>query len=161
MYYDTYICISADASTKLLTLYFRFTQLTICVQHSFTSYLFNPDHSLNSDTFPFIAAVIYFLIFATVAAQRKKSDQNKWIGVLYAFLSIPLAPLVPLGIGILLLVKNQSEGMINLVQLCGLVEASFEASLQIIWQGYIICSDQLPFDYKKEITFSGNIVCEV
>jgi hypothetical protein len=72
-----------------------------------------------------------------------------------------LAPLVPLGIGILLLVKNQSEGMINLVQLCGLVEASFEASLQIIWQGYIICSDQLPFDYKKEITLSGNIVCEV
>ena len=114
-----------------------------------------------SDTFPFITAVIYFLIFATVAAQRKKSDQNKWIGVLYAFLSIPLAPLVPFGIGIMLLVKNQSEGMINLVQLCGLVEASFEASLQIIWQGYIICSDQLPFDYKKEITLSGNIVCEV
>ena len=119
-----------------------------------------------SDTFPFITAVIYFLIFATVAAQRKKSDQNKWLGVLYAFLSIPLAPLVPFGIGIMLLVKNQSEGMINLVQLCGLVEASFEASLQIIWQGYIICSDQLPSNSSshflgESITFSGNIVCEV
>ena len=96
-----------------------------------------------------------------MAAQRKKSDQNKWIGVLYAFLSIPLAPLVPLGIGILLLVKNQSEGMINLVQLCGLVEASFEASLQIIWQGYIICSNQLPKDLQTQITFYGNTVCEV
>ena len=98
------------------------------------------------------------MIFATLAAQQKK---YKWIGVLNAFLSIPLAPLVPLGIGIILLFKNHSEGMINLVQLCGLVEASFEASLQIIWQGYIICSDQLPFDYKKEITLSGNILCEV
>jgi hypothetical protein len=106
-------------------------------------------------------AVIYFLIFATVASQQKKSDQNKWIGVLYAFLSIPLAPLVPLSIGILLLVKNQSEGMINLVKLCGLVEASFEASLQIIWQGYIICSDQLPLDKQEDITLIGNIVCEV
>ena len=107
---------------------------------------------------PFITAVIYFLIFATLAAQQKK---YKWICVLNAFLSIPLAPLVPLGIGIILLFKKQSEGMINLVQLCGLVEASFEASLQIIWQGYIICSNQLPKDLQTQITFYGNTVCEV
>ena len=98
------------------------------------------------------------MIFATLAAQQKK---YKWIGVLNAFLSIPLAPLVPLGIGIILLFKNQSEGMINLVQLCGLVEASFEASLQVIWQGYIICSNQLPIDLQTQITFYGNTVCEV
>ena len=105
--------------------------------------------------------MIYFLIFASAAAQQKKTDQNKWIGVLYAFLSIPLAPIVPLGIGIMLLVKNQSEGLINLVQLCGLVEASLEASLQIIWQGYIICSDQLPVHLQKTVTLFGNIICEV
>ena len=99
--------------------------------------------------------MIYFLTFASAAAQQKKTDQNKWIGVLYAFLTIPLAPLVPFGIGIALLVKNQSEGMINLVQLCGLVEASFEASLQIIWQGYIICSNQLPDNFKTTLEFHG------
>ena len=96
--------------------------------------------------------MIYFLIFATLAAQQKK---YKWIGVLNAFLSIPLAPLVPLAIGITLLFKNKSDGMVNLVHLCGLVEASFEASLQIIWQGYIICSNQLPINFQTPIEFVG------
>ena len=100
----------------------------------------------------FISALIYFLIFANLAAEQKK---YKWIGVLNAFLSIPLAPLVPLAIGITLLFKNKSDGMVNLVHLCGLVEASFEASLQIIWQGYIICSNQLPIDFQTPIEFVG------
>ena len=98
------------------------------------------------------------MIFALLAAHKKKF---KWICVLNAFLSIPLAPLVPLGIGIILLFKNQSEGMINLVQLCGLGEASFEASLQIVWQGFIICSNQLHKDLLTPIAFYGNTVCEV
>jgi hypothetical protein len=102
--------------------------------------------------FTFIAAVLYFLIFANLASQQKK---YKTIGVLNAFLSIPMAPIIPLSIGIILLFKNQNEGMINLVQLCGLVEASFEASLQIIWQGYIICSNQLPDDFKTTLEFHG------
>ena len=113
---------------------------------------------LYSDKFTFIAAILYFLIFANLASQQKK---YKTIGVLNAFLSIPMAPIIPLSIGIILLFKNQNEGMINLVQLCGLVEASFEASLQIIWQGYIICSNQLPKDLQTQITFYGNTVCEV
>ena len=100
----------------------------------------------------FISALIYFLIFANLAAEQKK---YKWIGVLNAFLSIPLAPLVPLAIGITLLFKNKSDGMVNLVHLCGLVEASFEASLQIIWQGYIICSNQLPINFQTPIEFVG------
>jgi hypothetical protein len=100
----------------------------------------------------FISALIYFLIFANLAAEQKK---YKWIGVLNAFLSIPLAPLVPLAIGVTLLFKNKSDGMVNLVHLCGLVEASFEASLQIIWQGYIICSNQLPINFQTPIEFVG------
>ena len=107
---------------------------------------------LYSDKFPFIAALIYFLIFANLAAEQKK---DKWIGVLTAFLSIPLAPLIPLAVGIILLFKNKSDGMVNLVHLCGLVEASFEASLQIVWQGYIICSNQLPRDFQTPIEFVG------
>ena len=107
---------------------------------------------LYSDKFSFIAALIYFLIFANLAAEQKK---DKWIGVLTAFLSIPLAPLIPLAVGIILLFKNKSDGMVNLVHLCGLVEASFEASLQIVWQGYIICSNQLPRDFQTPIEFVG------
>jgi hypothetical protein len=100
----------------------------------------------------FIAAIIYFLIFASLAAEQTK---YKWIVVLTAFLSIPMAPIVPLATGITLLFKNKSDGMVNLVHLCGLVEASFEASLQIIWQGYIICSNQLPIDFQTPIEFVG------
>jgi hypothetical protein len=74
---------------------------------------------------------------------------------------MPLAPLVPLVTGIILLFKNQSDGMVNLVLLCGLVEASFEASLQVIWQGYIIISNQLPIDLQTDIELPGNTFCEV
>ena len=68
---------------------------------------------------------------------------------------MPLAPLVPLVTGIILLFKNQSDGMVNLVLLCGLVEASFEASLQVIWQGYIIISNQLPILMQTDIEIPG------
>ena len=74
---------------------------------------------------------------------------------------MPLAPLVPLVTGIILLFKNKSDGMVNLVLLCGLVEASFEASLQVIWQGYIIISNQLPKLLQHDIEIPGNTVCEV
>ena len=104
-------------------------------------------------SFLFIAAIIYFLIFASLAAKR---TMHKWIGVLAAFLSIPMAPIVPLALGITLLFKKHDDvGMDNLVHLCGLVEASFEASLQIIWQGYIFCSNQLPTDFQTDIEFTG------
>ena len=103
-------------------------------------------------SFLFIAAIIYFLIFASLAAKR---TMHRWIGVLAAFLTIPLAPLVPLVLGFTLLLKKQNDEMDNLVALCGLVEASFEASLQIIWQGYIFCSNQLPNGFKTDIEFEG------
>ena len=74
---------------------------------------------------------------------------------------MPLAPLVPLVTGIILMFKDQSDGMVNLVILCGLVEASFEASPQVIWQGYIIISNQLPINLQTDIEIPGNTVCEV
>jgi hypothetical protein len=99
-----------------------------------------------------LPAISYFSIFVYLALQLKK---YKWIGVINAFLSMPLAPLVPLVTGIILMFKNESDGMVNLVILCGLVEASFEASPQVIWQGYIIISNQLPINLQTDIEIPG------
>ena len=90
-----------------------------------------------------LPGLIYFLIFISMGFEQK-SKITKSTSIQLAIVSVLLAPIAPLSIGIAMILSKNRHDKSNLVNLFGLVEASLEASVQVIWQGYIICEKLLP-----------------
>ena len=87
-----------------------------------------------------VPAVAYFLIFIMRVLNKKKEQGKSGLSLDLFFLiaSIsPLAPFIPLASSLLILASN-SWSTVNTLLLVSLMEGSLEASLQVIWQGYII-----------------------
>ena len=92
----------------------------------------------------FPAGPLYALVFLYAFFGDKK------LAIAMAIVSLTLAPFVPLIAATLIILTKAAPNYIyidqyqarNLAMLCGLVEASFEAGLQVVWQGFIINSGQ-------------------
>ena len=95
------------------------------------------------------AGPLYALIF--LYAFLSSSAPDKRLAIAMAIVSLTLTPFVPLIAATLIILTKTAPTYIyidhnqarNLAMLCALVEASFEAGLQVVWQGYIINTDQI------------------
>ena len=85
-------------------------------------------------------AILYFFIFISLCPFTHGS--KRLINIIMLFVSLILTPLVPIISGLLMFVHRTPEAR-NLAILCALVEAGIEASLQVVWQGYILNTDQI------------------
>ena len=103
------------------------------------------------------AGPLYALIFLYAFFGDKK------LAIVMAIVSLTLTPFVPL-IAATLVILTKTTNYINinhdqarnLAMLCALVEASFEAGLQVVWQGFIINSDQINITMKDPIIIQDN-----
>ena len=88
-------------------------------------------------------ALFYAIIFFCAFYKVEDVVHRRVTIIAVTLLILPLAPIVPMTAAIYKMARISNEQTIYMTEFFVLVEASWEASLQVIWQGLIVISDQV------------------